>query len=219
MSVAALQRLGLNQRLVIARRLSPLMKLALTACSLAVLAAGAFALYAGLASLEPPAPEIAPEWRPPSFVAEPPLEPKPAASDPQTLARPIFSKSRRPKPPEEVETEEKPQLKEFASATGLAVAAIVRHGAQLKVFVTSPGNPEGDWYGAGDAVGGWTIGAVDAAGVNLTNGAQSARLKLYPDPSEQAEPPPAAAAPPRVPPKVPARQRGGGFFQPPTRSE
>ncbi|MBG0808319.1 hypothetical protein IY145_02880 [Methylosinus sp. H3A] len=161
-------------------RLSPLAALLLASLAALDLAASAFALLSLIGPDEAASPPKT-DWRPPSFVSPASGRAAAASDDTQTLSRPIFWKTRRPRP-----TAAKPDRGEgFAgipsAPAGLSLAAIVRSGASVRAFVVSGEDPEGRWLVPGESVQGWTIAEVGEVELKLVNGAQSARLQLYPE--------------------------------------
>jgi len=161
-------------------RLSPLAAMLLALLATLDLAASAFALLS-LIGPDDGASRPKMDWRPPSFVSPASGRAATASDDTQTLSRPIFWKSRRPRP-----IAGKPDRGDgFAgiptAPAGLLLGAIVKSGASVRAFVVSGEDPEGRWLVLGETVQGWTIAEVGQSELKLVNGAQSARLQLYPE--------------------------------------
>ncbi|HEY8072043.1 MAG TPA: hypothetical protein VIE47_08780 [Methylocystis sp.] len=67
---------------------------------------------------------------------------------------------------------------------GIAVLAIVRSGDASRTYLVG-GGQAGEWYSVGQTIGGWTIAEIRASVVALASGAQSAKVRLYPQSKEQ----------------------------------
>jgi len=161
-------------------RLSPLAAMFLALLAMLDVVAFAFALLSliGHDDASPPAKS---DWRPPSVLSPASGRAAMASDDAQTLSRPIFWKSRRPRPIA-ARADHGDGFAGIPSApAGLSLAAIVRSGSSVRAFVVSGEDPEGRWLAPGEAVQGWTIAEVGELELKLVNGAQSARLQLYPE--------------------------------------
>ena len=62
--------------------------------------------------------------------------------------------------------------------------AIVRSGDASRTYLVG-GGQAGEWYSVGQTIGGWTIPEIRASVVALASGAQSAKVRLYPQSKEQ----------------------------------
>ncbi|WP_400766856.1 hypothetical protein [Methylosinus sporium] len=163
-------------------RLSPLAAMLLASLAAVDVAALAFALLAWIGPDES-APPAKSDWRPPSALSPASGPASLAREDAQTLSRPIFWKSRRPRPA--VAKSDRDGFAGIPTApAGLALSAIVRSGGAVRAFVVSSDEPEGRWLTPGESVQGWTIAEVGELELKLVNGAQSARLQLYPEQSQ-----------------------------------
>ncbi|BDV34769.1 hypothetical protein [Methylocystis iwaonis] len=163
-------------------RLSPLSAIMLAVLAAATLLAALFAAFAFLGPIGSEATVSAPDWTPPTLSVAELAPPKPASADTETLSRPIFSKNRKPAPKSAKAAA--PMAAEMAAAPpGLTVSAIVKNKNVTQAFVTSPESPDGFWKKIGETIDSWTVSAIESDGVVLTNGAQTARIKLYPDPA------------------------------------
>ncbi|CAN2533653.1 hypothetical+protein [Methylocapsa aurea] len=161
-------------------RLSPLAVMLLALLAALDVAAFAFALLSVIGPDDAASPTKS-DWRPPSVLASASGRTAIARDDAQTLSRPIFWKSRRPRPIA-AKADRGDGFAGIPSApAGLSLEAIVRSGASVRAFVVSGEDPEGRWLTLGEAVQGWTIAEVGELELKLVNGAQSARLQLYPE--------------------------------------
>jgi hypothetical protein len=144
-------------------------------------------LIAILADLAFAAPDVEGEkvnWNPPlsaSSWEEPSL--RPIAAYPQTLAHPIFFKSRAPyvpppppPPPVAVAAPPPPIV-----VPDLAVGGIFIRGSLRKAYLFKKTDPSGTWFKLGENVVGWELDAVDARGVTLEKEGRNIRLQLYPE--------------------------------------
>lgn len=165
---------------LIALRLSPLAALLLCGLDLLALLAILFVAHAAVAPVVTAAAPKS-EWRLPKFVAPDPHRAKLASSDVQTLARPIFSKSRRPlaERPNARLSKAPPSPPPAAPTVGLQ--AIVGSRSNGRAFLISRPFPEGKWYRVGEQIEGWTIADMQSSELTLTNNAHTVRLRLYPD--------------------------------------
>lgn len=164
---------------LIALRLSPLMAVLLCGLALLVLGAASFAVRA---AVEPVATAAAPksEWRLPKPVVGAASRMKPASADVQTLARPIFSRSRRPQAPQ-ANVQQAAKTPPSPPPVGLSIRAIAGTRLDARAFVASRSFPDGKWHRVGEQIEGWTISDMQGSELTLTNGARSFRLQLYPD--------------------------------------
>ncbi|HEY8162008.1 MAG TPA: hypothetical protein VIF34_07055 [Methylocystis sp.] len=161
-------------------QLSPLSAIVLAA--LAAITLGA-ALFAAVAMLGPAGSDVvvsAPDWTPPSLAVVELGPPKPAGADTEALSRPIFSKDRKPSPKTAKAAASIPG-QDAAAPAGVTVSAIVKKKKMEQAFMVSPALPEGDWKKVGDTVDAWEISRIDGDGVVLSNGAKTAKVKLFSD--------------------------------------
>ena len=161
-----------------ALRLSPLAAMLLFVLATLDVAAFAFAIVS-LIGPDQTAPTQKTDWRPPSVVSPSSGRAAAASDDAQTLARPIFWKSRRPRP--QIAKVGDNAGAGSAALAGLSLAAIVKTGGSTRAFVVSAESPEGRWLAQGETVQGWTIADVGEFELKLVSGVQSARLQLYPE--------------------------------------
>lgn len=119
------------------------------------------------------------EWRPPSLTQIDAETNRPAAVYPETLSRPIFSKTRRQAV---VQAATAPVV--AAPAPNLKLLAIFSSESARRVFIVSASSPKGRWTELGDSVDGWTITEMQPAFIVLRNAGSSINFKLYRDPGE-----------------------------------
>lgn len=176
---AALEAASMRFRAVAnASGLSPLgaMRLAgLAALDLAALAFAIGAVVGGGDEAQPPKTE----WRPPRLLSPPAERGAPAGEEEATLARPIFWRSRRPLPPSASGRKADPTAQPATSASGFTLTGIIKFGPDARAFLVSPNSPDGKWIVKGESLDGWTIDDITDLDVTLSDGAQTARLRLY----------------------------------------
>lgn len=159
---------------------------------LALIALNGFALFL-LVELngQGGATEVEPQsWRPASLAeTRMSADTKPAERTyQQTLARPIFSKDRRPyrppppKPPKPVKIA-KPAPKPVApppiADPDLTLAGIAITSDAKQAFMTHPSNSEGRWVKEGEEIMGWRISTILPGEVTLERSGRSIKLRLY----------------------------------------
>jgi hypothetical protein len=130
------------------------------------------------------------DWRAPLFEQSKSGAPRPENAVPQTLTRPIFSKTRRPfiakgNPPELREAQEP-----LVPPPGLMLLGVVKHKAGQSAFIVSSSTPKGKWCGIGDGVDGWKVTLVQDLEITLQSGARTVQLSLYPAPQYYPNPEP-----------------------------
>jgi hypothetical protein len=176
-----------------AARLAPLSAAILAGLAGTTLCTGLFALYAAIGPVVGDDGAAAPDWTPPTLAVvdlEPPKSPN---ADVETLARPIFTKSRRPTPKGPAGPARAAQEADAGQPSGLTLTAVVRRGKNAQAFITGGNNPDGDWRKVGDSIDSWTVSEISPTEVTLKSNGQSAKLKLYDDkPQEPADPATAA---------------------------
>jgi hypothetical protein len=166
----------------------------ITLAGLAVLdlAAGAYALNAFTRQPDE-APAVARAVRPlaPAAAAEPPaMELGPEA---ETLARPLFVKSRRPPP-----VRPKADADEGPPPTDMKLRAIVALDQSPRAYLVANGAAEGKWLKVGDELGSWTVDSIEPMQIALRHESQTVSIGF--DYSEAPPPRAAVAAPPAPPP-------------------
>jgi len=99
-------------------------------------------------------------------------------SDNDALARPIFSKSRRPNLKENFGTTDIDNS--FSNTqTNMHLVAIMKFNKETKAFIESASSPEGLWVKIGDILDGKTIKKISTTTVILAEGENDLRLSLY----------------------------------------
>jgi len=99
-------------------------------------------------------------------------------SDNDALARPIFSKSRRPNLKEKFETTDIDNSFSNTQAN-MHLIAIMIFNKETKAFIESASAPEGTWVKIGDILEGKTIKKINTTTVILAEGENDLRLSLY----------------------------------------
>jgi len=126
------------------------------------------------------------DWTPPTATAgTTPPDAKPIARYLQTLAHPIFFKTREPfVPPPPAPPPPPPMIRPpppLVADPGLMLGGImVMHGVR-KAYVFRKTDPFGTWVADGEDFMGWRIQTIDATGIALANGERKIDLKLYPE--------------------------------------
>jgi hypothetical protein len=111
------------------------------------------------------------------------VTPKPFHSYPETLARPVFHKTRAPytpPPPAPLPTAPKPAAAPVIVDPGLVLGGVTMDGILKKAYLFSKGNPEGAWVSEGEAFQGWTVQSIDSGAAKLKQGGRTLNLDLYP---------------------------------------
>lgn len=157
------------------------------AVALAIVLAGMNAALVAMAWQVLDAPVAAPDiqrqkWTPPALAASPPrAPPPPIQSLAQSLDRPLLFRSRRPfvaKPPPPPPTAAPTPAAAPPGPAPVARGILMARG-QGRILLMSDSAPNGLWLGAGDAMDGWTVIAVDGDGAQLRRGEILVRVELY----------------------------------------
>ncbi len=160
------------------KRASPLMIAGLAALGIMTSASALFAFRAIVGPTEGAAPTKS-EWRLPTQSSLSSLRSGSAISDVHTLTRPVFSKSRRPHPSmpsgENAATE-------IPTVSGLTLGAVVQFHGSPRAYIFSDGTSVGEWLFVGEKVRGLTVTEIGKLDVTIQSGAQSSKLRLYPEP-------------------------------------
>jgi hypothetical protein len=119
---------------------------------------------------------------------QPRLEPSMRAY-PETMARPLFMRSRAPfVPPPPAESvpfmpalpAQPPIVPPQPVVDGdVRVFGVLADGRAARALLTSNSKPDGDWLRVGEAIGGWTLVEITSEGVVLSAGPQQRTLRLY----------------------------------------
>lgn len=115
----------------------------------------------------------------------------PAANRPlsayrETLDRPLFEPSRRPRPeePDGPLADDAATPKRSPTADGLRIVGIMtgKGGAAVpRALVRAPEEPQAIWVEAGAIIGGWKVARIGDRTVTLENGPQRHELNLFSD--------------------------------------
>ena len=110
----------------------------------------------------------------------------------ETLARPLFNATRRPKPPAEKPAATPPSQPEAAAGVTEAPATAVEKPAGLRLvgmmrtvgqarraLIRSGENARAVWVELGDEVGGWRVDRIESDKVVVEKGTSRAELQLY----------------------------------------
>jgi len=160
----------------------------LTAASLLLLACLNTWLLAALLAdhaLEEQMPLAKPEWVPnlPASEANPP-KPSPIGAYSQTLARPVFFKSRAPyvPPPPAPPAVPKPVAVPPPAPVdpGLVLGGVIITDRARKAYLFSKAEQRGNWLSEGDTIMGWKLEAIDAMSARLRQAGRTIELQLYP---------------------------------------
>ena len=183
--------------------ISPLEAGGLGFLALMTLMAAMFFVYALFTPYGTPTP-IAWEWRAPIVEPAEPIGQRSAPADMHTLSRPLFAKTRRPKPVKAVEIAVLETPKRAPEVTGLSVSGIIHFSQNSAAYILNQ-NAGGEWYHVGETVAGWKVQSIRRLDLTLKNGEQTAILELYPAgaPSAVHTRPPAQNSP-SVPIPIPA---------------
>jgi hypothetical protein len=166
-------------------RIAPLAAVALAA--LVSVNAWLLAIIVTDATGEEPAPVAAPVWE--AKLSGPRRDDaaaRPIGAYRETLAHPVFFKSRvpylppRPAAPPASPVVAKPPPVPVIVDPGLAVAGIVISGGVRKAYIHGKADPHGSWVAEGESLTGWKVQAIDADGVKLQQQDHTIELQLYP---------------------------------------
>jgi len=144
---------------------------------------------------EEPAPMAAPAWDAKlSGPGKGETAAKPITAYRQTLAQPVFFKTREPyvaPPPVASPTPAampKPPPPVIVDP-GLKVAGVIIAAGVRKAYIHGKTDPHGNWVSEGETLTGWKVQAIDAGGVKLQQQDRTIELQLYPATSDDKEPP------------------------------
>jgi hypothetical protein len=106
---------------------------------------------------------------------------KPAAY-PETLAHPVFFKTRAPyvPPPPAPPPVAKAAAPVVAADPGLALGGVALDGALRKAYLFTKANSQGAWVSEGETFNGWTVQSIDAGAAKLRQADRTLELLLYP---------------------------------------
>ncbi len=95
----------------------------------------------------------------------------------ELLARPVFSRSRRPvsAPAAAPAPANAPQPMQFT------LAGVLINDSDRRALIVSPAAPNGTWLNVGDKIGGWTLDKVEPNSVEMASATDRVTLQLYVD--------------------------------------
>ncbi|MBV8755023.1 MAG: hypothetical protein JO328_19375 [Hyphomicrobiales bacterium] len=121
---------------------------------------------------------------------------KPISAYRQTLAQPVFFKTREPyvvPPPRPVAPPTPAAVQKPAPPPivdpGFTVAGIIIGQSVRKAYIHTKSDQQGNWVSEGESLTGWKVQAIDAAGVKLQQQDHTIELELYPMRSDDHAPP------------------------------
>jgi hypothetical protein len=99
----------------------------------------------------------------------------------ETLARPLFQRTRAPFVPPASPPQPAPSVPAPPPAAnpGIALGGVIINGVLRKAYLFSRGSPQGMWVGEGDSFMGWTVAAVDAGSAKLRQAERTIDVQLY----------------------------------------
>jgi hypothetical protein len=145
------------------------------------------------------------EWSPKlSTASEAVLPVRGAESYAQTLAHPVFFKSREPfvAPPPAPPPVAKAPAPPVNADPGLVLAGVMIAGGHRKAYLVNKADSSGTWTSEGETLAGWKVQAVQPTAVKLQQQDRTIELLLYPRHEEGA----ADATPPCQPGGLPPAQ-------------
>ena len=160
----------------------------LAAAGLAALAAiNGWLLAVALEDVAPAgqAPVAAPEWTPKLADGDGMPGARPIGGYEQTLARPIFFKTREPyvpppPPPPPKAPVARPPVAGPPVDPGVTVSGILIGEGVRKAYVSSRTDPRGAWVSEGDDLAGWKIKSVEPTAITLEQQERRIEVLLYP---------------------------------------
>jgi hypothetical protein len=164
-------------------------------CQVAALAVSSLIGFAGVVALLMKPIDVSPlapvgATVPLSLLEQPPMLEQSAAKSgtlSAILARPVFSKTRRPfqPPPLKLPAPASPPAESFQpqapAADALLLRGIALRSGQAKALIVSPSHPAGIWIETGSDIEGWRLHDVASNSASLARGASAIELRLYPD--------------------------------------
>ncbi|MCI4677165.1 hypothetical protein K9U39_12950 [Rhodoblastus acidophilus] len=114
--------------------------------------------------------------------------------DPETLARPLFTKSRRPwRGAQDAASDGDGS----PPPAGLKLHAIIAFDRSTRAFVTSDADAQGRWLRVGETFESWTVAGISRQDISLRLNASLLHFGLDYDDAARAAPEPPPAPPPR----------------------
>ena len=137
-------------------------------------------------------------WHPPATGGAAGYRTKPLAAFAQTLARPIFARSRRPYVAPVAAVAAAPAAEPSLPVVPVAepavtLAAVSILGENRRALLVSKGHPAGRWMNLGDTFDDWKIATISPDRLTLSTSGRTMTVMLYPEPGTAS----AAARPPQ----------------------
>jgi hypothetical protein len=110
-------------------------------------------------------------------------KPRPIAAYGQTLAKPVFFKTRAPyvpPPPPPPPAPPKPAAVPPPADPGLALGGVVIMDNARKAYIFNKADARGLWLSEGETILGWKVESIDALTARLQQANRSIELQLYP---------------------------------------
>jgi hypothetical protein len=142
---------------------------------------------ADLATRPPPSRERV-EWNPKLSVGHAPTASvRPIAEYRETLARPLFAKTRAPfvppppPPPPPVQAPAAPPPAPVFVDPGFSVGGVMITDVLRKAYLMKMPGPHGVWVGEGENFMGWKVQSIGASTAKLEQNNRTIELRLYPE--------------------------------------
>ena len=107
---------------------------------------------------------------------------RPAGTYRETLAHPVFFKSREPfvpPPPAPPPAAAKPVASPVPADPGIALGGVAIDSVVRKAYLFNKANPLGTWVSQGETFMGWTVQSIDATSIKLRQADRTLELQLY----------------------------------------
>jgi hypothetical protein len=138
-------------------------------------------------SVDEPAGVAAPAWSPKPSSTGGTATAKPLGAYRETLAQPVFFKTREPyvaparpaPPPPTPAVVAKPPPPVIVDP-GLAVTGIIISPGVRKAYLHGKTDPRGNWVSEGETLTGWKVQTIEPGGVKLQQQDRTIELQLYP---------------------------------------
>lgn len=105
---------------------------------------------------------------------------KPARAYAETLAHPVFYKTRAPYVPPPPPPPVAPQVGPLASMDpGIVLGGVAIHGNLKKAYLYTKAGPQGSWVTEGETYMGWKIGSIEPGSATLQQAGRTLELQLY----------------------------------------
>jgi len=125
-------------------------------------------------------------WQPPVLDADGAVRVKPYEAYVQTVARPLFGRTRRPFVAPVAEAVQAAPMAVIAPAAvaepEVGLSAIAIRGERRQALLVTRAEPQGRWFGEGETIEGWTITGMSADTLTLGLVGRAKIVKLYDQP-------------------------------------